>query len=1107
MAADSSQSPERDRRPSLVARPVSTLTRNQPTHSLIPSQITTVLNAVIYVKHVVILVVASVGCFASLGLAIVWIYTIHVIPGLLLITADLLHGCLDAGHYAGSADLGVGEGRVEGIAGGKGQVRKQRDRDGSEVASEGQCDGKVTPETQQGGVKESTSVLEPEVSDHQISNEPSAPKAGHTKAPDGKYNTSGISKPELAHGTAPWETECSPTLAALWREKTAVSEVANQFIRQSASKHQRHEMVSWSSESEAPPPHRAKQSLALRLKPATTPNDKGAAFGSQSAVVKAELQAKHNGSPDKRDRGAPSPNPNSRSLAIEKSARPTAPLRPRSLSQIQPESYVPQPRAGYTKEQLMEAKRAKEEFTLAGQRKKPPRMVRSNGLTTPSKAASRVVRQSPAPIFKESGYSGENLPPHKRKRQETQKPPSSPIVGPVQSASAAGISPAIKNPKPIAPRVEIGTTGMGSTEVKQNIKVQDALDHRGMSYDITPPLTQPAARSMSIATLTALGNSAPPHNLRGDHDVESQDCTMCGRTAVWTDQKGTHRADSSFNLCFPCRAVGSDIYDAQEVVQGRLNAVRTGELATRCTACGVEGHRQVNCPNLQAGPEWSSTKSGHDSAPAEFEQADLLDLESGNTWSPPSVAVPAKKTLRQESSLNATAAPFFAPTLKRVGSPDMARLRGATVEEVRSLETRVSESNDICDGQDAGDMTPWPVQHKFSRQNGEAMSVSQTPANTASPRASTPVTILPPNTLYDMSSGVLCDAMSGQASDNESSRSGVVPASNSSSYIKVARQDDIASGPHGSSKALKDSAEQPSIPTWSALQDLSDGHNDDAYGSEDEELLTVQSKVIALPVLQKMNGGHEGGSKDQVVSATGPETVPRDNEPEHSTEPEDPKTIRRRQRRAAREKLIIAWWAREDSRKQLRGTFSLERMQAFEALTNAYDEKRVALQKLSHNSALSVEDADLFPRLTIHITSEPKRKPPIPQTARSAETGGDVHSDLTLVPATAAQDEKEVLLKHAQTGLQHYRDAIEFFRLPRPLGRQDLSTLIFHGKGKMQRAKQFYEKKLEELERSFPGAADEAGLPELDELGLADIDNHGMTCGHGNCRRCRRSKY
>ncbi|KAK3675457.1 hypothetical protein LTR78_004540 [Recurvomyces mirabilis] len=210
----------------------------------------------------------------------------------------------------------------------------------------------------------------------------------------------------------------------------------------------------------------------------------------------------------------------------------------------------------------------------------------------------------------------------------------------------------------------------------------------------------------------------------------------------------------------------------------------------------------------------------------------------------------------------------------------------------------------------------------------------------------------------------------------------------------------------------------------------------------------------------------------------------------------------KQQKREAREDLIMAWWTRENARKQVKGTFSLERIQALETATRGYGQSRATLISLMGNSELNEKDAKRFPVLTIHDMGEPKNKPPAPDTTTSSTASKSLQTERVATPEPATLDEeKRELLEQTETALNHYYDAVDFFKGPRPQGRQNKSTLVTLGKARAERARKYYQKKLVALSEAFPGAADKAGYPAVDELEVPHTGVVGAPC---RCRWCRR---
>lgn len=92
-------------------------------------------------------------------------------------------------------------------------------------------------------------------------------------------------------------------------------------------------------------------------------------------------------------------------------------------------------------------------------------------------------------------------------------------------------------------------------------------------------------------------------------------------------------------------------------------------------------------------------------------------------------------------------------------------------------------------------------------------------------------------------------------------------------------------------------------------------------------------------------------------------------------------TLKKRRRRA-RAALTQAWWDRELKRRHVGGSFSLEKQEALEAATEAYNQKRDELRRCMYSGELTEEDAQVFPRIAPQDCSQPRHHPVRPQAGR-----------------------------------------------------------------------------------------------------------------------------
>lgn len=89
----------------------------------------------------------------------------------------------------------------------------------------------------------------------------------------------------------------------------------------------------------------------------------------------------------------------------------------------------------------------------------------------------------------------------------------------------------------------------------------------------------------------------------------------------------------------------------------------------------------------------------------------------------------------------------------------------------------------------------------------------------------------------------------------------------------------------------------------------------------------------------------------------------------------NPKKVLKKRRKVARDALLTAWGEREVARNKVRGTWSLEGMQALEALTLEYNQKRRELEQCMGSGQLNEEDSKVFPALSVNDLAQPQHRP------------------------------------------------------------------------------------------------------------------------------------
>jgi len=119
---------------------------------------------------------------------------------------------------------------------------------------------------------------------------------------------------------------------------------------------------------------------------------------------------------------------------------------------------------------------------------------------------------------------------------------------------------------------------------------------------------------------------------------------------------------------------------------------------------------------------------------------------------------------------------------------------------------------------------------------------------------------------------------------------------------------------------------------------------------------------------------HESNAEMEGQSISGG----KGNVPMNSSHGPSRPTLKKR-RRIARAALTQAWWDRELERRHVVGSFSLEKQEALEVATEAYNQKRDELRRCMYSGELTEEDAQVFPRIAPQDCSQPRHHPVRPR--------------------------------------------------------------------------------------------------------------------------------
>jgi len=225
-------------------------------------------------------------------------------------------------------------------------------------------------------------------------------------------------------------------------------------------------------------------------------------------------------------------------------------------------------------------------------------------------------------------------------------------------------------------------------------------------------------------------------------------------------------------------------------------------------------------------------------------------------------------------------------------------------------------------------------------------------------------------------------------------------------------------------------------------------------------------------------------TKTEVLSANNPTNIAN-------------KVSCKKQRRQARADLTDAWREREDIRKRVAATWTLDGARALEGATAIYNATRTLLAQSMSNSELTEEDSRTFPQLGKADLSAPRVRPngrPREFTERSTSTTNNAslreskgcnkkkHKTLTdinrsngtsnmnrAVRAILCSGSMEELASVAIEARQKYLEAHEYFERPPPQGRAKLRDLRAQGEKRIELAAKRYRDKIRAVEDAYGG--------------------------------------
>ncbi|KAK0256482.1 hypothetical protein LTS09_008597 [Friedmanniomyces endolithicus] len=554
-------------------------------------------------------------------------------------------------------------------------------------------------------------------------------------------------------------------------------------------------------------------------------------------------------------------------------------------------------------------------------------------------------------------------------------------------------------------------------------------------------LLRPSSRSMSMEALKALNTA--PHSVS---PFETSDTILTPATAKNLGVAAVDAATASKAPMFESGRVSLEPTRSMKrkfALQGAVDA-----LNTRAAHMQVEHRRQASLTRVPDASATDTTTSGREDSVSSsgFHEDDLLDLDYEPAWTPSPKPRAASSHSKAQSDLRATALPFVAPC--NVQQP-ISALSGSTVHAERAVPispTPPPYKQTVCPGAPMRDWTS----NKAAPQDLIDGSVSQSMPPADRMKAPPGLAVAHASWQEEFDSLLTAELRTKSREDDPP----VAPVCNArlpSRGLQAGQHDAVVAVP------------EPEKPTESA----------------EEEPSLATSGMTSAPA-SRSSSAADGTSKPTMT-----------------------KREVKSQREAARAELARAWWVREDARKQLLGTWSLEAQQVIDAATFAYNSQRTALQGLMGGGQLNADDAELYPTLLPRDLSAPKIRPPF--VAVEALPKAD-ETQSTEKEAEAEVEEPWVdLYKKAEAALALYRHACSFFDRPPPQGRKSLKGKIADGKASVSRSKIYYRKRREVFELEFPDHEMlTTALPKPDDLEeiCTDLIEAGRcTCGRARCRR------
>ncbi|KAK5131863.1 hypothetical protein LTR08_000530 [Meristemomyces frigidus] len=230
-------------------------------------------------------------------------------------------------------------------------------------------------------------------------------------------------------------------------------------------------------------------------------------------------------------------------------------------------------------------------------------------------------------------------------------------------------------------------------------------------------------------------------------------------------------------------------------------------------------------------------------------------------------------------------------------------------------------------------------------------------------------------------------------------------------------------------------------------------------GSEHEDAAGGQLQI----------NGHKTVDQSTEQPANFSTTSADDSTAEDDGRPLTAKRVLKQKKDAAREALRAAWFARETARKKVKGTFSLDSIEALGAATAFYYSKRTELQHCMPGGALNAQDAEHFPEFPKNDLAAPKHRPTgAEQAYRERKAAEEVSEapEVTDEPAAVSSKQDE-LRKALEIAFDLYDQAIAILERGPPAAGKRMADFAA-AKAKLTRARAYYVRTRNKLEDGFP---------------------------------------